>query len=577
MGGGATSIDDPSAGEKQPENTQETTYTFKAYEDYFIDYFNLPAETYTRDETTNVVTINYSSIKRTTANGETELSYNGNVFYVVTSEDLTGTGSSTDPYVVHSTNGFLYLTNNSMSKISLGSKFLELNCDIILNDETFDEDGNPSGGNGVVYFWKPIERTDYAVINGNLFKISGFYFFNENQNDAYLFGRSTYNCIKNLVFDNVFNKAGNNVALFNRIVEAENCILLKGCVSGKRTVAPFVRFVKYIKDCKNNNFINFSNDTNSSYVSGLVSQVDANGIIKNCYNYSDVIGGQYVGGIVSYSHYDRVSIINSHNFGNIKATYYVGGITSAIISGSLNIIDCCNYGSIVVADGSSIGGCIGYTTAKLYIENFASFGNIIANEGSGGGFVGAIYKYNQNSADVVIKNSIVEFKGNTSCVSGFIGSMTHDAKCTIKDSVFRDHNFVSNGVQYLINRVVNETNLNIKNLYIDIKSQTNSSFYIFKTVKSEKEVNLEYIYCNINCDGANLKILNDVVYKNLKTLSLIICGYNNNFYYGSDFSGFYFSWRTGQIGLVALDGRGSFQGAVTEEWLKNRGFEKKEI
>jgi len=63
-------------------------------------------------------------------------------------------------------------------------------------------------------------------------------------------------------------------------------------------------------------------------------------------------------------------------------------------------------------------------------------------------------------------------------------------------------------------------------------------------------------------------------------LKIDACLYlSNNYhsYYGSNFSGFYVSWRTGKIGLVALDGRGSFQGKIDEEWLRAKGFEKKEI
>ena len=48
-------------------------------------------------------------------------------------------------------------------------------------------------------------------------------------------------------------------------------------------------------------------------------------------------------------------------------------------------------------------------------------------------------------------------------------------------------------------------------------------------------------------------------------------------YYGTDFSGFYFSWRTGKIGLVALDGRGQFQGKIDEKWLNNKGYSKQNI
>ena len=43
-------------------------------------------------------------------------------------------------------------------------------------------------------------------------------------------------------------------------------------------------------------------------------------------------------------------------------------------------------------------------------------------------------------------------------------------------------------------------------------------------------------------------------------------------YYGSDFSGFYYSWKTGKIGLTYLDGVGAFQGEMTEAYLQSRGY-----
>ena len=37
------------------------------------------------------------------------------------------------------------------------------------------------------------------------------------------------------------------------------------------------------------------------------------------------------------------------------------------------------------------------------------------------------------------------------------------------------------------------------------------------------------------------------------------------------------TWQTGRIGVNALSGTGFFQGKITEEILKNKGFEKREV
>ena len=45
-------------------------------------------------------------------------------------------------------------------------------------------------------------------------------------------------------------------------------------------------------------------------------------------------------------------------------------------------------------------------------------------------------------------------------------------------------------------------------------------------------------------------------------------------YYGSDFSGFYVDYKTGEIGLKVFSSRGLFQGGVDEQVLYNKGFVK---
>ena len=46
-------------------------------------------------------------------------------------------------------------------------------------------------------------------------------------------------------------------------------------------------------------------------------------------------------------------------------------------------------------------------------------------------------------------------------------------------------------------------------------------------------------------------------------------------YYGTDFSAFYVKWKTGYIGLKALDSVGAYMFAIpNEEYLQERGFAK---
>ena len=56
---------------------------------------------------------------------------------------------------------------------------------------------------------------------------------------------------------------------------------------------------------------------------------------------------------------------------------------------------------------------------------------------------------------------------------------------------------------------------------------------------------------------------------------------NNNteikHYYGTDFSGFYSNWKSGEIGLKALSGKGFYQSTLTEQMLIEKGYTKKAV
>ena len=94
-------------------------------------------------------------------------------------------------------------------------------------------------------------------------------------------------------------------------------------------------------------------------------------------------------------------------------------------------------------------------------------------------------------------------------------------------------------------------------------------------------LHLKNIIFNIDGSINNFKLhSNNVVKNNLHVDGVIVKIENNevldSLYYGSDFSAFYVSWKTGKIGLKVLDGKGFYQGKVTEEVLDNKGYTKKE-
>ena len=63
----------------------------------------------------------------------------------------------------------------------------------------------------------------------------------------------------------------------------------------------------------------------------------------------------------------------------------------------------------------------------------------------------------------------------------------------------------------------------------------------------------------------------------LKVDGLIFDLENGKYFFGSDFSDFYVSLKTGKIGLKTRDGNGFLQAKVSKDVLERKGFEKKTI
>ncbi len=662
-GGGGNSLDDPSAGKKQPENTQETAYTFKTYEDYFIDYFNLPSDTYSREEATNVVTIDYTKITKTIANSETQLSYNGNVFYVVTNDDVTGSGSESDPYVVHSTNGFLYLFNKSFSGISLWQKYITLNSDIILNDEIFDEEGNPTGGDGKVYAWQPLSVFDNTTIYGENHTIAGLYFNDTTKESIALFS-SYIKEARDIKMSNVFIKAKGKAASFMVCSNAygpilKNINVLSGSLKGEYSVAGICSRAKEIYNCANyanieqinlgttskgsfagisytssvsnmENCKNYGNVKyyNVNYAAGVIANGTAS-TIENCVNYGRVerVGeGALVnaGGIVGllqnaivtgcdnygymshgagiYGHATsskKPRVINCTNYADFTNAYAIGSTDNGC---GIDVIGCKNYGNLVGkgllyqnGHNSMIKDCVNYgditlnngifglVVAYIYngytlIENFANYGNISGQAAGSTGLIGYMSITGVNSASIHFKNIIIDCeldlgRKNFHLIAYRLASNLKEfsiENCYINiegDCAF--YLYSTTGLEPVVCRV-----RNVK-IYADVYK-----VYLFGNLGNAL-LNLENVYVkmlNQKYPSGVFMLVSNVTYSLYNKIDgIIVTQDGKNLYYGSNFSNFYFSWKLGKIGLIALDGRGSFQGAIDEEWLKNNEYEKKSV
>ncbi len=513
-GGGGNSLDDPSAGKKTPENTQETTYTFKTYEDYFIDY-EIP-------------------------------------------ETLKGDGSKQKPYQVENLEDFLCLTT-----MNCRSKYIEIKHDVFLNDETFDEKGNPSGGDGVVYNWdKSFTLNQMVSLDGYSNTIFGLYI--NTSISTSLFGYSAFTEIKNLNVDNFYACVGEQSSVLTKEAnKLKNCKIKKGYASStKPQVSALCRWAGLVENCEN-----YANIKGVDFVSGLVHNARS---LTNCSNYGEIYGaGSNVAGLLVNPNCENLLFVDCSNHGKIKGYNHVGGFAPIFAARNSNFefINCVASGKIettyTVASATYAGGFVATSYSKIAFINCNNQATISTNNGYYSGFfIGASKK------EVYVKDCQVDVCALTKSGSCLVGRGEKELYVDGCDIVIRNYSYVNNPLLFVSQGVTKVSNVNIK-LFTDKEKEV---VYLAGSVGENSSFSNINLFTNFDISTFKVASKSVVVQK-----GIVVQSKNLLFYYGNNFSGFYFSWRTGQIGLVALDGRGSFQGSIDEEWLLNKGFEKKEI
>ncbi len=347
-GGGANSLNSPKTDNNSDlnkvENGDDYVVTHKTYDEYFIDY----------------------DISKDT----------------ITGQDLTGSGSATDPYLVHSTRGFLYLTNYALSGISITARYIELACDVVLNEEKFDENGNPSGGDGFVYTWKSISGFENGFFDGNNHTIYGLYHDNMTSTNVAVFACNLKE-IENLTVENVFLRAQAYVApvaVKGSSLVVKNVHSKNGTIKGNHSLSGLCHNLKQIEDSSNGlNIFQIEGTTHYAWghIAGVVRE-DGSANVINCKNYGNIefFDAGAVAGIVTYANESVVS--HCSNYGQIKRTdstsyYGMGGIVGQIVENSL-ITYCDNHGTIDNGGSGIVGSITGnlkIISKVLYCRNFA--------------------------------------------------------------------------------------------------------------------------------------------------------------------------------------------------------------
>ncbi len=539
-------IDDNKREGESEENTTWTTPNFKTYADYFTD-LNITAET-------------------------------------ITNEDYTGEGTLSNPYVVHSTRGFLYLSNNTLSKKSLNDAYVEINCDIILNDEYFDEDGVPHGGDGDIYQWKPISTGTNASIQGNDFHIKGLYYNDDEQVSSNtckgLFGNVSLQEISNLVCEKFFiNSYINTYLLARQITTCKNIILKDGTIKNYSAISGIANNCKYLLNCTNYANIISSTDSSGSKNGGLIGSTNANGVVENCKNYGNVVGCDQTGGIVGLIS-SGVTIENCQNFGFVKGRYHVGGIAgySKVTTNRSIIKNCQNYGKITTV-ASSVAGICGAFEGVLQILSCGNYGYVYRTNYMK--YCGEIiFTSNIENCSLFIKDTIA--KSNSGIPFLGIGSSSKD-NFTVK---IKNCKIVYDDIVPSINSIICQeswmlANIDVDGFSIDFYGET-FNLRLFGYFDPGSSISMKNIVFNINCqknsttnyikqkqESVMVVSVGEIVINNNEA------GVHKNYYYGSDFSGYCSDFKTGEIGLKVFSGKGFYQGKVTEDLLIEKGYQKK--
>ena len=260
--------------------------------------------------------------------------------------DITGSGTQDDPYLIYTADGLKVFRD----KANGGERyaFATLMNDIVLNDGTFDADGNYTAADGSTAEpekWTPIgtDNNQYrGTFDGNGKTVKGLYVNTGGDEPVGLFGFTGGPKIRNLTVDGcvVGKDWAGGILGFSHGGVIENCtnnasITVANLDSDRHACVGGIAGVTYAKliGCGNTGKITVKNVAQIANVGGIVGCQNNMGlpIIHDCYNTGEVSGEAgilYLGGIAGAISQGVIS--NCYSTGKLDSTgsttVYLGGI-----------------------------------------------------------------------------------------------------------------------------------------------------------------------------------------------------------------------------------------------------------
>ena len=346
---------------------------------------------------------------------------------------MDGLGTAVSPYQISTADQlklFRDIVNGSNGQTPNAAACAVLMNDIVLNDGTFDANGNYTPTNGLIGAnpeeWTPIGKytddgfnnTPYTgTFDGGGHTIKGLY-VNLPDVAVGLFGCLEDAVVRNLTVDGyvqgrntVGGIAGKARAYGTAPSTVENCrndchvVCEYGTGSGSFLyVSGIVGSAAdtTIADCVNTGVVEAKGSNNySSVAAGIVGILFGNVTVKNCYNTGEIkVTGDKLkegtaGGIAGIDLHASNTVSDCYNVGAVTVNYTgnrsnytakVGGIMGDIYYSNTTISNCCSVGALTSATGtgtSYVGGVVGKTNGTVgncyYLDSTAT--KAVGNDG----------------------------------------------------------------------------------------------------------------------------------------------------------------------------------------------------
>ena len=330
--------------------------------------------------------------------------YGGTIDGSVEGLSLAGTGTTeADPFCVYTAAGLKALRD------SINDRYLDaehqrkdvgiqqedhvkLMNDIVLNDGTFDQDGNytkgPSGKDAQP--WEPILFFQ-GTFDGQGHTIRGLYATKAPNMPGAI---ANYGLISSLWYGTVQD------------------LTVTGYVHSSKDAGGIVGYSYLTGSATIKNCVNYCTvRSDNHYAGGIIGYANKNKstlTISDCANYGAVTGSSYAGGILGYSDYqpesdtDRMIIQSCLNAGSVKAGSRAGGIAGFVSGTNISLTDCFNTGALMGTwKFANVGGILGSANVNsgFKMESCYSVGAVTATGGgNANGLVGWLTGYNATLA-----------------------------------------------------------------------------------------------------------------------------------------------------------------------------------